>query len=81
MAPKSRKLGRGVAVVGAGLSEFGAYPRAVRSTDLFVGAFEDLKGSVDKPFDKRGIEALYLGNLSDRGEDAIGRWTSIMRPC
>lgn len=64
MVPKARKFGRGVAMVGAGLSKFGAYSKEVRSTDLFVEAFEDLKGSVDKPFDKKDIEALYLGNLS-----------------
>jgi len=61
---KRRKLGRGVAVVGAGLSKFGTYPKSVRATDLFVEAFEDLKHSVDKGFDSKAIEAFYLGNLS-----------------
>ena len=47
---KRRKLGRGVAVVGAGLSKFGTYPKSVRTTGLFVEAFEGLKNSVDKGF-------------------------------
>jgi hypothetical protein len=35
-----RILSRGVAVVGAGLSKFGAYPNEVKTTDLFVDASE-----------------------------------------
>lgn len=61
---KHRKLGRGVAIVGAGLSKFGTYPEGVRTTDLFVEAFEDLKHSVDKDFESKAVEAFYLGNLS-----------------
>lgn len=64
MVQRKRKLGRGVAVVGAGLSKFGAYPKGVRATDLFVEAYTDLKGSVDKGFDPKDIDALYLGNIS-----------------
>jgi len=60
----NRKLGRGVAVVGAGISKFGVYPAGVRTTDLFVEAFEDLKSSIDKGFESEVIQALYLGNLS-----------------
>jgi len=59
-----RKLARGVAVVGAGLSKFGVYPRGVRGQDLFVEAYNGLKGSVDKGFDPEEIDALYLGNIS-----------------
>ena len=61
---KRRKLGRGVAVVGAGLSKFGAYPKGVRGQDIFVEAYKELKSSIDKGFDPRDIDALYLGNLS-----------------
>lgn len=64
MARNSRQLGRGVALVGAGLSKFGAYPKEVKSTDLFVEAFEELCSSVDKGFDAKEIEAVYIGNLS-----------------
>ncbi|MGD9093780.1 MAG: hypothetical protein PVF74_13100 [Anaerolineales bacterium] len=60
---RKRKLGRGVAVVGAGMSNFGAFPgKATR--DLFVDAFVDMRNSVDKGFDPNDIEALYIGNYS-----------------
>ncbi len=61
---KHRRLSRGVAVVGAGVTKFGVYPREVRAADLFVDSFLDLKKSVDKGFDDRDIEALYVGNFS-----------------
>lgn len=60
---KLRKLGRGVAVVGAGMSNFGAFP-GLSSRDLFVSAFKEMRMSVDKGFDPRDIEAFYLGNFS-----------------
>jgi acetyl-CoA C-acetyltransferase len=60
---RTKKLGRGVAVVGAGMSNFGAFPgKATR--DLFVEAFLDMSTSVDKGFDPNDIEALYIGNYS-----------------
>lgn len=62
--PRQKKLGRGVAIVGTGLSKFGVYPKGVRATDLFVEAYNELRDSVDKGFEPRDIEALYLGNLS-----------------
>ena len=61
---KHRKLGRGVALVGAGITKFGVYPREVRAADLFVESFLDMKKSVNKGLDDRDIEALYLGNYS-----------------
>ena len=61
---KKRKLGRGCAVVGGGVSKFGAYPKGVRTTDLFVEAYKELIESVDKGFDPNDIDAFYLGNLS-----------------
>jgi acetyl-CoA C-acetyltransferase len=57
------KLGRGVAVVGAGMSKFGAFP-GQSTRDLFVKAFGEMRASVDKGFDPRDIEALYIGNYS-----------------
>ncbi len=63
MAAKRRGLSRGVAVVGAGMSKFGAFPG--RSTrDLFVEAFSQMRASVDKGLDPADIEALYIGNYS-----------------
>ena len=60
---KKRKLGQGVAVVGAGMSSFGAF-REKDSRDLMVEAFDDLRRSVDKGFDVDRVDALYLGNYS-----------------
>ncbi|MAT40965.1 MAG: hypothetical protein CL609_01395 [Anaerolineaceae bacterium] len=60
---KSRKLNRGVAVVGVGMSNFGAFP-GMSSRDLFVDAFKEMRTSVDKGFDPKEIEAFYLGNFS-----------------
>jgi len=57
-----KKLKRGVAVAGVGLSKFGAFPEK-NSRDLFVEAFLDLMGSM-KGFDPHQIEAFYLGNFS-----------------
>lgn len=56
-------LPRGVAIVGAGMSKFGAFPEK-NSRDLFVEAFKDLCASVDTGFDPEAIETLYIGNYS-----------------
>lgn len=58
---KKRKLGRGVALVGAGMCKFGTY-RDKCTRDLFVDAFNEMRKSVDKGFDVEDIEALYVGN-------------------
>lgn len=58
-----RKLGRGVAMVGAGMSKFGAFPDKT-SRDLFVEAFKELRASVDNGFDPAQIETIYIGNFS-----------------
>lgn len=60
---KTRKLGRGVALVGAGMSHFGAFPEK-GSRDLFVEAFGDMRQSVDKGLNPADIEAIYIGNCS-----------------
>ncbi len=60
---KSRPLLRGVSVVAAGMSKFGAFPEK-NSRDLFVEAFKDMTGSVDKGLDPTVIECFYLGNFS-----------------
>ena len=57
------KWSRGVALVGAGMSKFGAF-NDLTSRDLFVEAYLDLKKSIDKDFDPDSIEAFYLGNFS-----------------
>jgi acetyl-CoA C-acetyltransferase len=52
-----------VALVGAGMSKFGSFPEKT-GRDLFFEAFRELLASVDKGFDPREIEAIYLGNYS-----------------
>ena len=59
MYQRKRKLGRGVAIVGAGMSKFGALP-GLNTRDLFVQAFTDMRKSVDRGIDTKDIEALYV---------------------
>jgi acetyl-CoA C-acetyltransferase len=61
---RKRKLGRGVALVGAGMTKFGAYPKGVRTADLFIEAFSEMKNSVDKGLQPEDIEGFYIGNFS-----------------
>ncbi len=61
---KRRKLGRGVAVVGAGMSKFGMF-KDKDTKDLFVEAFLEMSASVDKGLDPNDIDALYLGNFTN----------------
>ncbi len=61
---KRRKLNRGVAVVGAGMSKFGMF-RDKDSNDLFAEAFKEMVASVDRGLDTDDIDALYLGNFSN----------------
>ncbi len=60
---KRRRLGRGVAVVGAGMTRFGSFP-GLSSRDLFVDAFQEMLASVDNGFHPQDIEALFIGNFS-----------------
>ncbi|MBU2609013.1 MAG: hypothetical protein KKF26_06800 [Chloroflexi bacterium] len=55
-----RKLGRGVAVAGYGMSKFGVLP-GLDCRDMFVDAFKDLVNSVDKGLDPKDVEANYVG--------------------
>ena len=74
---RTRKLGRGVAIVGAGMSKFGAFPgRATR--DLFVDAFREMRASVDRGLDPADIEALYIGNYSSDLFEGQGHTAPIM---
>ena len=61
---KRRKLSRGVAIVGAGMSRFGMF-KDKDSKDLFAEAFKEMLASVDKGVDPEDIDALYLGNFSN----------------
>jgi acetyl-CoA acetyltransferase len=59
-----RKLGRGVAVVGAGMSKFGMFADK-DSKYLFAEAFLEMRSTVDKGIDPNDIDALYLGNFTN----------------
>jgi len=61
---KKRKLGRGVAVVGAGMSKFGMFSDK-DTKDLFVEAYKEMLSSVDKGLDPNDIDALYVGNFAN----------------
>ncbi|HUW13520.1 MAG TPA: hypothetical protein VM537_27605 [Anaerolineae bacterium] len=72
-----RRLSRGVAIVGAGMSNFGVF-RAKTTRDLFVEAFVEMLASVDKGFDPGDIEALYIGNYSSDLFEGQGHTAPIM---
>lgn len=63
MLHRKRKLGRGVAMVGAGMSKFGVRS-GLNTRELFVEAFNDMRDSVDKGVDPKDIEALWVGNAN-----------------
>ena len=74
---KRRKLGRGVAVVGAGMSKFGMF-KDKDSKDLFAEAFKEMLASVDNGVDPSEIDALYLGNFSNDFFMHQGHWGPII---
>ena len=61
---KKRTLGRGVSIVGAGMTKFGMF-KDRDSKDLFAEAFTEMVASVDKGVDPADIDALYLGNFTN----------------
>jgi acetyl-CoA C-acetyltransferase len=73
----AKSLGRGVAIVGAGMSKFGAF-RGMATRDLFVTAFGELRASVDRGLDPNEIEALYIGNYSSDLFEGQGHTAPIM---
>ena len=74
---RKRKLGRGVAVVGAGMSKFGMF-RDKDSKDVFSEAFRDMLASVDKGLDPSEIDAMYLGNFSNDFFIHQAHWGPLM---
>ena len=77
MSRRVKKLGRGVALVGAGMSKFGAFPNKT-SRDLFTEAFTEMVKSVDKGMDIKDIDALYVGNFSSDLFEGQGHIAPIM---
>jgi acetyl-CoA acetyltransferase len=74
---KVKPLPRSIAIVGAGMCKFGAFPDKA-SRDLFVEAFQDLRQSVDKGFDPQIIEVIYVGNYSSDLFEGQGHIAPIM---
>jgi acetyl-CoA C-acetyltransferase len=74
---RKRKLARGIAMVGAGMSKFGMFKQK-DSKDLFAEAFNDMLSSVDKGVDPKDIEALYLGNFTNDFFVHQGHWGPII---
>ena len=72
-----RKLGRGVAVVGAGMSKFGMFSDK-DSKYLFAEAFHEMLSTVDRGIDPKDIDALYLGNFTNDFFVHQGHWGPII---
>ena len=62
-AIRRRQLARQVSIVGAGMSQFGAF-KDKSSRDLFTEAFQNLLDSMDRGIEVQDIECGYLGNYS-----------------
>jgi acetyl-CoA C-acetyltransferase len=77
MVQRKRKLGRGVAIVGAGMGKFGTY-KDKSSRDLFVEAFQEMKTSVDKGLENKDIEAIYIGCFSSDLFEGQGHIAPLM---
>ena len=74
---KKRRLGRGVAMVGAGMSQFGMFAER-DSKDLFIEAFQAMLASIDKGVDPLDIDALYLGNFTNDFFVEQSHWGPIL---
>jgi acetyl-CoA C-acetyltransferase len=72
-----RKLGRGVTVVGAGMSRFGMFSDK-DSKYLFAEAFQEMLSTVDRGLDPKDIDALYLGNFTNDFFVRQGHWGPII---
>jgi len=58
-----RRMNRPVAIVGVGISKFGAFKEKL-GRELFAEAFTEMLGSVDRGIEARDIEALYVGSAA-----------------
>lgn len=61
---KRKKLARGVAVVGGGLTKLGLF-KDRNCKDFFAEAYAEMVSSVDKGLDPKDIEAIYVGNFTN----------------
>lgn len=74
---KRKRLGRGAAIVGAGMSKFGMF-KDKDSRDLLVEAYNEMLSSVDKGIDPKDIEAMWIGNYSNDFWVHQASWGSIV---
>ena len=74
---KKRKLGRGVAVVGGGLTKLGLF-KDRNCKDFFSEAYTEMVGSVDKGFDPKDIDAIYIGNFTNDFFVNQAHWAPII---
>jgi len=61
---RKKKLARGVAIVGGGLTKLGLF-KDRNSKDFFAEAYGEMVASVDKGIDSKDIEAIYIGNFTN----------------
>ena len=71
------KLNRGAALVGAGMSKFGAF-EGKSSRDLFIEAYVEMLSTVDRGIDPKRIGAFYLGNYSSDLFEGQGHLAPIL---
>ncbi len=76
MTQRERKLGRGVAMVGAGMSKYGVR-QGFSNREMFVEAFQNMLKSVDRGLSPKDIEANYVGCCGAwtwETQAGIGKW-------
>ena len=74
---KRPKLFRRAAIVGAGMSQFGSF-KDKTTRDLLNEAFAEMSKTVDKGFDPKDIQALYVGNFSSDLFEGQGHVAGLM---
>jgi len=74
---RKKKLSRGVAVVGGGLTKLGLF-KDRNSKDFFAEAYLEMLSSVDKGIDPKEIEAIYFGNFTNDYFVRQAHWAPIL---
>ncbi|MFO8011300.1 MAG: beta-ketoacyl synthase N-terminal-like domain-containing protein [Dehalococcoidia bacterium] len=77
MRKPKRSLGRGVAVVGAGMSKFGLFDDR-DSLNIFAEAYTETISSVEKGIDPQDMDAVYFGNFASEFFVHQGHWGPII---
>jgi acetyl-CoA C-acetyltransferase len=74
---RQKSLAREVALVGAGMSKFGVFKEKT-SRELFVEAYQAMAASVDRGFDPREIDSIYVANFSSDRFESQGHLAPIL---